>query len=283
MRFSASMLGKWMTCPLQAKFHYIDKIPSRKSSAMVFGTIVHLALEHYRHHKDVDKAIDMFKTAWDDPDQVGEKIEYWNKRTSAGSYREKGIEIIRNFHEKSQIESRKLLATEHGFKVPIGEHELVGYVDLLEAVRSNNGGHLLRIVDLKTGSKQPFYDALRNNIQFTIYDYASRQPEFWLGYPGDEEFVGLPNGGELWDKYRDAKRMGVWWHLSGDKEINVGERDQKDFERLYRVIDEVARAIEHEVFVPNISGDSCTFCDHTVECGVTIPSSEGRMNDIEYF
>lgn len=283
MRVSASMLSKWMTCPLQAKFHYIDKIPSRKTSAMVFGNVVHFALEHYHHHKDVDEAVEMFKKAWDDPSELDLNIEVWMRRTSAGSYREKGITLIRDFHERYSRESRTLLASEHPFKVPIGEHEITGYVDFLEVVKSGKGGQLLRIVDLKTGAKQPYFDALRNNIQFTIYDYASRQPEFWLGYPGDETFTGFPNGGEMWDKYRNAKRMGVWWHLSGDKEINVGEREQADFDRLYRVIDEVTRAIEHEVYVPNISGDSCVWCDHTVECGLTIPSSEGRMNEIEYF
>lgn len=283
MRVSASMLSTWMTCPMQAKFHYIDKIPNRSTSAMVFGSVVHFALEHYTHHGDVDAAVEMFKKGWDDPSELGMDIQVWMKRTNAGTYREKGIELIRNFHERANREKRLVLATEHGFKVPIGEHEITGYVDLLEIRLSGRGKDQLRIVDFKTGSKQPYQDNLRNNVQFTIYHYASLQPEFWLGWPGDPEFNGMPNGGELWDKYKDMPRRGVYWHMVGDKELDVGERNQDDFARLYRVIDMVDKAIKNEVYVPNLSGDSCTFCDYTVECGITIPSSRERMESLDWF
>lgn len=283
MRVSASKIQTWMSCPLQARFKYVDRLPTRSSSSSVFGNCMHTALEHYNHHGDVDRAVEMFKEIWDDPSKIGREIDVWTRRTSAGGFREKGIKLLVAFDERVKREGRTMIATEHPFLVPIGDHEIVGYVDCLEVRLSGRGKDTLRIVDYKTGAKEPWSDALRNNVQFTCYDYASRQPEFWLGWPGDPEFPGMPDGGKLWDKYKNFPRRGVYWHLSGDKEKDVGERTEEDHKRLYRVIDEMDKAMRHEVYVPCLSGDTCTFCDFTEQCGITIPSSEDRMSDLEWF
>jgi CRISPR/Cas system-associated exonuclease Cas4 (RecB family) len=43
--------------------------------------------------------------------------------------------------------------------------------------------------------------------------------------------------------------------------------------RLYRVCQEIEKAVERDVFVPSISGESCTYCDYADgPCPVTIPS-----------
>lgn len=265
-----------MKCPLQARFKYIDKLPSKKTSRMTFGICAHQALELYNNTGDIDKAINLFLDLWDNPEKAKAVPEIWPKGTSHGGFRSKGIELLKTYHEKQGWEGRDIIAQEHRFLVPIGEHEVQGVVDLLELKKSGRGVPTLRIVDYKTGSKQPFKNTLRLNTQFTIYDYASRQPEFWFGNKADLNWYPpiAANADELWEEFKSIPRRGIYFHLLGCKEIDAGERDEMDFMRLYRVITEVARAVESEVFVPCLSGDTCVFCDYTEPCGVTIPDRD---------
>lgn len=282
MRVSASKMNTWMRCPLQAKFHYVDKLPTRSSSASVFGNCVHSAMEFFANCRDREKTIEWFLKCWDDPSTIGLTIEYWNKRQSFGSLRERGQMLLNGYFERFEREDRRIIAVEHPFKVAFGEHEITGYVDLLEYRRSGRGKNQLRITDYKTG-KKPWSDALRNNIQFTAYYYASMQPEFWIGYPGDSEFPGLPDGAALYEEFKRAPRQVIWWSLPTDEEINAGERTQADFNRMYQCVSEMDKAMTYGVYVPCISGDTCTMCDYTQECGVEIPSAVDRLAKVEPF
>lgn len=267
-----------------ARFHYVDRLPTRKTSRMTFGICVHAALEGYNEDGNLEKAIALFEDLWDNPEKVDATPEIWPKGSpSHGGFRSKGIEMLKTYDEKQGWENREVLAQEHRFLVPIGDHEVTGVVDLLEVKKSGRGKSVLRIVDYKTGSKQPYATDLRLNTQFTIYDYASRQPEFWLGNPkaeDGEKFQPIaPNAQELFERFKSVSRRGIWFQLLSCKEIDAGPRDEADFMRLYRAITEISRAMEHNVYVPCISGDSCFFCDYTEPCGVPITIRTDERDD----
>lgn len=271
MRVSASMLNTWMGCPLQAKFRYVDRLPDEANAYSAFGSCVHHALDHYNRHGDVEKAVALFDEVWDDPSLIGSGFDYWPKSTSFPAMLNRGREILREYHEKQKWEDRIVIASEHKFNVPFGEHRLSGIVDLLEMKKSGRGKKTLKIVDYKTNSKPPNRMELALNIQFTAYHWASMQPEFWLG---DENHPGMPDGQNLWDRLQDAPRRTFWYHLNQNKEIACGERGDKDFMRLYRAVTEVAKAWDAGIFVPNISGTTCIYCPYTEPCGVPIPEEE---------
>lgn len=126
------------------------------------------------------------------------------------------------------------------------------------------------IVTHNTAGKRPFGDDLRLDVQFTAYYYASMQPEFWIGY--DEEYPGMEGGLDLYYEFLDSPRKVIWYHLMDNKELNAGPRDEDDFGRLYRCIDAISKAVEKDIYVPNISGSSCIWCDYTDICPVQIPS-----------
>lgn len=282
MRMSASKLDTWMKCPLQAKFKYRDHLPTKRTSRMSFGVVAHAALEQYNLHGDVDKAIALFRYLWDNPETIGAEVEIWLKGTSHPVFMEKGIELLKNYHSQQGWDKRVIIAQEHRFLVPMGVHELTGIVDLIEVRKSGRGKAVVRVVDYKTGSKQPYKNTLRLNCQFTIYDYASRQPEFWLGNGTD--FPPISNNAEAqWKAYKDLPRRSIWFHLLTCKEIDAGERDEQDFMRLYRAIKEIDKAWEADIFVPDISADNCVFCDFTEPCGVKIPEREYSEDDQTWF
>jgi CRISPR/Cas system-associated exonuclease Cas4 (RecB family) len=268
MRLSASMMNTWMKCPLQAKFRYFDHLPDSINAKTAFGSCIHHALEHYNNSGDLESSIELFRKVWDDPALIGSSFDWWPKFTSFGGLMNRGVEILREYDEKLKWESRTVVATEHRFRVPFGNHQLTGIVDLIEVKKSGRGKNVLRIIDYKSASRAPSLSELRVNIQFTVYHYASMQKEFWVG--DGPEYPGMDDGERLWYMFQNFPRRSYWYHLMTNKEIDAGERDDADFNRLHRVANEIEKAIQHDVFVPNISGESCVFCPYTEPCQLPI-------------
>lgn len=269
MKLSASTMKTWMLCPLQARFKEIEKRPSKINAKTTYGTCMHDALEYYNLSGDIDGTIERFKKTWEKPELLNAVPDWWPKNTTYGDLKKKGIATLESYHKKNTWDKRDIIAAEHRFCVPIGDHLLSGIVDLIEA-RPFGSGSELTIVDYKTAGKRPYNDDLRLDIQFTVYHYASTQPEFWIGY--NDDYPGMENGLQLYYEFLNSPRKVVWYHLMDNKEINAGLRDDDDYGRLYRCVEEIARAVEKDVYVPNISGSSCIWCDYVDICPVQIPS-----------
>lgn len=272
MRMSASKMKKWMECPLSAHFHYDLHLPSRQNAKASFGVCIHHALDLYNQTGNLDLAIDDFRKNWYAPEKLGVAPDHWPKMTDYAGLRDRGVEILRVFHENTKWDKREVIATEHPFLVPFGRHQLTGFVDLVEIRRSGKGKNLLRIVDFKTSSKKPTKAALMLDIQFSIYIYASMQKEFWTGYPGEPDFPGLPNGEFQYESLKDMPRRAIWFHLWTQQELDAGDRGDDDFMRLYRLAHEIEKADAAQIHVPRI-GDACGLCDHQKACGIEIPAS----------
>lgn len=265
MRFSASRLKTWQECQLQAKFKYIDSLPGGPQNAKgSFGTVMHHCIEFYNKTGNIEKAIEMFKDLWKNPEKLGVAPEVWPRMTTYDGLRDRGIAALQRLHEVAKWDERRVIACEHEFTVPFGEHELHGYIDCLEIRKSGKGKNLLRVVDYKVNTKRPNMAELGLDIQFTVYDYATRQPEMW---------ESIPKGLELFKELEGMPRRNIWFHLWDGSELDAGGRDDDDFMRLYRLCDEIKRAYEAEVFVPRI-GDACLFCPYTEPCGLSVPTKE---------
>ena len=123
-----------------------------------------------------------------------------------------------------------------------------------------------QMVPTHNTGKRPNKQSLGFDVQFTAYLYAAQQKEFWTGY--DEKYVGLPNGEELYERFKDFEFVGIWSDLKNSKDYPVGPRTESDYDRLAYVLDSISRAIEHEVFVPDISGDTCGICSYQDLCPI---------------
>lgn len=265
------MLKTWSTCQLQARFAEVEKRERRIHAKTAFGTCIHDALEKYNWTGDVEAAKERFKYTWQNPDYLSAEPQIW-KGVQFGTLMSKGLQILDEYHEKQRWESREIVGIEHKFCVPIGEHEVSGIVDLLEYKKSGRGVPTLRIVDYKTTSKKPTLQALKLDLQFSIYYWASLQPEFWMGWqPELEKYPPMKDGANLYDRFMDSERRCVWYHLWGNTEIDAGAREDEDFLRMYRLLEGIQQAVEKEVFIPSINAESCTFCDFKDICPAVAP------------
>ncbi len=256
------MIKGWISCPKQMHFKDILKIPEGQHAKTTYGTCIHDALETYNSDGDIKASIERFKETWENPSLLNAEITVWPPKTTWGELKMRGVQALEIFHENSKWETRTILATEHKFVVPFGDHVLSGIVDSLETMGPEKKPKELRVIDYKTSYKTPTHMELRFDIQFSIYLYASQQAEFW---------EGIKDGEEHFERLSGTQRRGVWYSLWNHKMTDVGVRTEEDMMRLYRVLLEIEKAVENEVYVPNLTGESCMWCSYTDYCAVVIP------------
>lgn len=263
-KYSPSQLKVWGECSLRAKFQYVDglKKPDAGSSAYL-GTAVHYALEQLHNGNAQPEEIEQIFLDFYDSDEP----DYIVPRTTYSGLRDSGKKMIAGYLETWGWQDIEILGVEKRFMVPYGQYSLSGMIDLLYIYDNK-----LYIIDLKTG-KKPSADKLHLDIQGTSYDYAVQRPEFWLGVESDDpewpdKYAGWENGQELYERTKNMQRVPVWYDLRDNREIPWGERTQKDYARLYRLMEMIDRAIETETYVPTIDPANCNWCPYHEECPV---------------
>jgi len=270
-----SDLKLFSECALKWKYQNIDGLRRTQSGATIFGSIIHDCVLQLETGTPVETVVLEFCAMWDNPEAYNDKfednmrIDYYLRATNWKKYREEGIRIIRTWWDIIQWESDIVLAREHTFDVPIGDgHVLHGTADkvALRYLPKANTRAVL-ISDYKTGRKEPTYDYLNDDIQFTAYSYASTQPEFW---------AGIQNGAALFEELADAPRSTEWVHLRTPKRKDAGEREQYHYNRLIMAVNEMARSVAAGIFVPTISGESCRYCEFREQCGLPELDEDGR-------
>lgn len=260
MKVSASQIKKWSECALQAKFIYVDGLKDKSGSAAMFGSAVHESFDAMEKGADLAEGLKVFNTYLDE-----NPPDYWNRNTKMETYRANGAQYVGDYYHSMATRDFTVLASELKFHVKFGKHTVSGAVDRL-AVR--NDGSALLIIDSKTGRK-PNKDGLRIHTQFSLYDWASRQREFWVGNPDEpEKYPGIPEGEELFEFFKEIPREPLWHDVKTNSYINTGARNSLDYARIHRVIDEIERSIEHECFIPTVDESTCVWCDFTDRCAV---------------
>lgn len=248
MRVRQSSLKQFGICAKQYELSQVLELAEEQvGSLTVLGTVWHYAVDVYEtFDHDLDLAKRTFAYYWENPKELGEKIDFWHRSTTHQGLMKRGMKMLEQYHELSPWETGKRIGSEIHFVVPIGDHELEGTVDKLWW---RPGQKRLEVLDFKTGAYVP--EKLRYNIQFSAYCYATTRPEFWANVPGYED-------GHV--KFAKAKRGGYWYHARNGKMFSAGERELTDYKRLYLAITEMEQAINLGVFPLNIQGENCFYC-----------------------
>lgn len=256
----------------------MDGEPREQSCALTFGSVIHDVVLYLETSRDLDGAVDRFRTYWMDPTQLDPsyEIQKWLPRRSFEGYLEDGLRILRDWWSLIEWDSDVVIAREQHFVVPIGEgHELEGTIDKLTVrYRPKKHDYVLLISDYKTGKKIPSYNYLRQDLQFSAYSYATTKPEFW---------AGVENGAHLMEQVKEMPREAEWVQLSLPQRKHAGERTQQDFNRITYAVNAMAASIDMRIFVPNIGGDSCCFCDFRKQCGLPSLEDEGHYKPPTFY
>jgi CRISPR/Cas system-associated exonuclease Cas4 (RecB family) len=259
MRIRQSDIKTFQECALKWKFQHVDRAIRSQSSALSFGTVIHVAVEAMEVEDSLDVGVTKFTDMWDNLGDYGLEYEYLLPRNTHASYRELGLDILRNWWSLIKWDTDVVIAREHSFVVPIGDgHELEGTPDKV-AVRTIGSTEYLLIPDYKTSARKPTRNYLNHDLQFTAYAYATTQPEFW---------EGIEDGMKLFEHFKDTPRAGEMVFLRTPERIFAGERNEVHYNRLRHAVNAIADSIDCGIFVPTITGESCQFCDFREPCGI---------------
>ena len=268
MHVRQSDLKTWARCPLQYRWMHIEKLPRTQGGSAIFGSVIHDCVLRLETTHDLESAVDLFKVNWRTPELLDPtyQVDYYERGRSWSKFLIKGEDILRRWWNIIQWETDLVLAREYRFAVPIGNgHVLDGTVDKV-TVRWHAATEqwILLISDYKTNAKVPTYGYLEEDLQFTAYAYASLQKEFWEPmFPGDPA-----QGIALWERYADLERHGEWVALQDSRRMDAGIRSERHYNRLIMAVNALAESVAMRIFVPNISGETCRFCEFRAQCGL---------------
>jgi CRISPR/Cas system-associated exonuclease Cas4 (RecB family) len=261
-----STIKQFMECSLRYKFAS-EGAPRSQSSAMSFGTAIHDAVYVMETEMSLDRAVARFLDLWDNLEAHGLAYDYLIPRNDHRSYREKGLQILRDWWALVQWDTTVVLGREYYFRVPTSNgHEIEGTVDKWGVRQLKDGTWVVVIIDYKTSAKQPTRDYLRNDVQFHTYSYASTRREFW---------EPLNNGLEMFMQFRNAPRHNEWVQLRTPRIVDAGIRTDVHFNRMQYAIEQIELSVATGIFVPDISGASCEYCEFREVCGLPSIEAEG--------
>jgi DNA helicase-2/ATP-dependent DNA helicase PcrA len=258
--FSFSQLEAFDKCPLQYKFAFILKVPTRGKAVFSFGKTMHNTFYNflkYANESNASNQKNLFgfeaKTVkvnknekslnLDDLMEIYEKnwIEEWyeNKKQKE-EYYNLGRKIVKDFYKEflknppKVLKINNALALEMPFNLKIGEYTLYGVVDRIDEKEGE-----VAIIDYKTGN---FKDklSLDDKKQLLIYQIAA-----------EEIFKIKPK--EL-----------IYHYLSDNKKASfLGTKKEK--EQLKEKIIQEIEEMKKSDFKPT-PGWQCAFCDFKDIC-----------------
>ncbi|MGY2129838.1 RecB family exonuclease [Blastococcus sp. SYSU DS0617] len=254
---SPSRAADFKTCPLLYRFRTIDRLPERKSLAMVRGTLVHSVLERLYDlppaRRTVDGALELLEPAWADLQAEPEVAELF--ATAQGEGAETDVNAPESVDawlaSAGKLVERYFTIEDPTRIQPAGREELVevtlpdglllrGFVDRLDVAPSG----ALRVVDYKTGSMPR--EAFESKALFQMKFYAL----------------------VLW-RTRGVVAAQLKLIYLGDGDALTYSPDEAELLRFERTLQAIWSAIERAVstgdFRPNKSR-LCGWCDHQAVC-----------------
>jgi len=232
--FSYSQLAAFEKCPLQYKFAFVLKVPTRGKAVFSFGKTMHNTLDEFLklEKRDFKKLIELYEKNWID--------EWYDSKTEKEAYLKNGKRILKEFYDQFAKDKPKILkiggvsALELPFNLKIGEYTLFGVIDRIDEEKDG-----VVIVDYKTGQSKDKLDA-ESKEQLLIYQIAA------------EEVLHLKPT-QLYYYYLDDGKKAAF--LGTEKEL----QDQKT-----KIIEE-AEKIKNSEFEPT-PGWQCQYCDFKDIC-----------------
>jgi DNA helicase-2/ATP-dependent DNA helicase PcrA len=258
--FSYSQLAAFEKCPLQYKFAFILKVPTRGKAVFSFGKTMHNTLEAFLRWLNEPASVKGLDRAKQE-NLSGEKVvkkskkkknvfeklenlyeenwidEWYNSKKEKEAYYKNGKRIIKEFYERFSEKSPNILkingqlALEMPFNLKIGDHTIFGVIDRIDETKDG-----VEIVDYKTGTSKDRPE----KEQLLIYQIAA------------QEVLHLKPK-QLYYYYLDDGKTASF--LGSEKELS----DQKE-----KIIEEIEK-IRNSEFEPT-PGWQCQYCDFKDIC-----------------
>lgn len=270
---SASQLDTYDDCPLRYAFDYVLRARGDAGVHAALGTLVHQVLAEWlapgEHGEDGERVED-----GQPPNPTGGQTRQafmdlaarrW--RDDIARFRPQVEEARRDYFdmlaawwaeegdpERDPAGAGRVAAVEHRFDVPLGPHRLVGAIDRVDVVPGPGGHDHVRVVDYKTGKREPSQAEVDDDLQLALYHLAAHR---------DPELSALAEASEMRLVYlRSMHRYDV---VVADSQAQVAATEGRVLARAAELLD--------ERFEPSVDA-TCRHCDFHRLCPL---QPEGRQ------
>lgn len=166
---SISQINKYLMCPKQYEFRYVQGLPESLGSPLLVGQSFHRVVEEANKWKMETGELlndDDMKAIYDEHWDKKEHEIDWKEDEDKEEERERGLTLAKAYLESDIGKKLKPTGMEARFDVEVEGIPFMGYIDLIE-----EGGY---IRDLKTTRRSPSKDMAENSLQLAGYSYAYR-------------------------------------------------------------------------------------------------------------
>jgi putative RecB family exonuclease len=244
IRLSFSRIDLYGTCPRSFRYRYVDRLPSKPSPHLSFGSSVHAALEEF-HDRTLPERPDVDAL-------LAALYDHWDRAGFAQLPRDEQLrfyrhaqDVLRRYHARGSLEGRRVVATEAWFEVPFAyEAVVVGSIDRVDV--DDDGA--LHVVDYKTNRRARSRTDVAGSLQLALYALACQHLYGQLPASVALDFV-VPG-------------------------VTVAvDLDELDLDAARTAVLDTAAAIREARF-PTTPNRLCDWCDHRAVCPAWSPDGE---------
>ncbi|MBU0614701.1 MAG: PD-(D/E)XK nuclease family protein, partial [Nanoarchaeota archaeon] len=245
--FSHSKIGTYETCPLQYKYHYIDRVEVEQEDTVetFLGSWVHKALEKLyldlQHQKllSLKELIDFFNKEW--KENWNPTIKINKKEYTSENYRKMGVKYLTDYYEHYKPFSGKVIGLETTDMLELSpDYKFHVRIDRLV----DAGSGVYEIHDYKTGRHLATQEDVDKDRQLAMYSYWVKK------------------------NFKDLKKVKLVWHfLAFDKEM-ISSRTDVELEELKKEVIKKIKDIEKASEFPPNESALCSYCAYQGICPI---------------
>lgn len=234
--FSYSRLRRYEDCPRSYYLHYVRDLPEEPAAPLLFGSLVHAALERVYGWVVAEEYAGPFPH----PQLYRFYQEEFERSTITGAdIFDEGRDILARYvADHPDVDHLAILGVEQEFRIPFGRFELHGFIDRVDRVDAET----VRIIDYKTNRLLFSRDEVAHDLQLSLYAIVARHLYPW------------------------AKRILLAFEMLRHELVLATERtdDQLATARAYALA-LAERAMHDETFQARL-GPNCAGCGHRQSC-----------------
>ena len=233
---SFSRLKRYAQCAKSYYLHYIQKAPSAPNASLLFGSLLHAALERVYREIAAEKLMGRFP----EDRLLAAYQDEWS-RSSLGEFAifEEGLAILRAYaRQQPLVDPANILAVEQEFWLPVDRFEVLGYIDRVDRVDDET----IAVVDYKSNRAIFTREEVDHDLQLSIYAMAAQM---------------------LWP-WAKTVRLGLYLLRHGI--LMETTRSEEDLAAARAYIAMLGREIESATDFPARLNENCAWCDHRAHC-----------------
>lgn len=233
LELSFSKISAYRYCPWKYKLLYVDGVKVSPNPHISLGLTVHRTLEdfHKNEGRSLDDLLEIYDKVW-----VNEGFQ--NPQQTMHFY-EKGVKMLKDYWDWSQLRKSEVVAVEKEFRFPVGRRILRGIIDRIDKLPDDT----YEVIDYKTHAEMWEQSRIDSDLQLTLYAM------------GCEEIM----------KVQPAALS--YYFLAHNKVVTTS-RSKIHFDEALQELENVAQKIEGGEFPPDTA--KCARCDFKQFCKFSI-------------